>query len=100
MWVCCLGLKFGQKKHGKQTTRQALKNFKKAGRLLKMSSYHEPVMKHEIIKNLEKKKNAVYIDATLGMGGHTHAIMESDIKPKKMFCIDLDEESLSKAKEN
>ncbi len=65
-----------------------------------MSSYHEPVMKHEIIKNLEKKKNAVYIDATLGMGGHTHAIMESDIKPKKMFCIDLDEESLSMAKEN
>ena len=40
-----------------------------------MSSYHEPVMKHEIVNNLEKKNNAVYVDVTLGMGGHTLAIM-------------------------
>ena len=53
-----------------------------------MSSYHEPVMKHEIVNNLEKKNNAVYVDVTLGMGGHTLAIMGSEKKPKKMICID------------
>ena len=65
-----------------------------------MSSYHEPVMKHEIVNNLEKKNNAVYVDVTLGMGGHTLAIMGSEKKPKKMICIDLDEESLSIAEKN
>ena len=65
-----------------------------------MSSYHVPVMKHEIVNNLEKNNNAVYVDVTLGMGGHTLAIMGSEKKPKKMICIELDEESLCIAEKN
>jgi len=62
------------------------------------SDYHYAVMKQEILDNLELANNNTYIDVTLGTGGHTLAIMESNKKPKKMICIDLDKESLKVAK--
>ncbi len=62
------------------------------------SDYHYAVMKQEILDNLELANNDTYIDVTLGTGGHTLAIMESNKKPKKMICIDLDKESLKVAK--
>jgi len=61
------------------------------------SNYHYTVMKQEVIDNLDSKNANTYVDATLGMGGHTLAIMESPKKPKKMICIDLDGESLNHA---
>ena len=63
-----------------------------------ISDYHYTVMKQEILDNLDSANNGTYVDATLGMGGHTLAIMESTKKPKEMICIDLDEESLKIAK--
>ena len=64
------------------------------------SDYHYAVMKQEILDNLELANNNTYIDVTLGTGGHTLAIMESNKKPKKMICIDLDKESLKVAKKD
>ena len=61
------------------------------------SSYHYTVMRQEVIDNLDSKNANTYVDATLGMGGHTLAIMESPKSPKKMICIDLDGESLNHA---
>jgi len=63
-----------------------------------ISDYHYTVMKQEILDNLDSTNNDTYVDVTLGMGGHTFAIMESTKKPKKMICIDLDKESLKIAK--
>lgn len=39
-------------------------------------SYHIPVMKAECCKYLNIKPGSVYLDCTLGGGGHTLAILE------------------------
>ena len=41
------------------------------------SNYHFTVMKQEAIQNLQIKTNGIYIDATLGMGGHTEEISKT-----------------------
>ena len=38
--------------------------------------YHQPVLLEEVISTLEIKPGSVYIDATLGNGGHTLAILK------------------------
>ena len=38
------------------------------------SNLHFTVMKQEAVKNLKIKNNGIYLDATLGMGGHTEEI--------------------------
>lgn len=41
------------------------------------SEEHKPVLLKEVIKNLQTKKKAQYIDATLGFGGHSVEILKS-----------------------
>ncbi len=60
---------------------------------------HIPVLKDETIGLLAVKPNGVYVDGTLGAGGHSKAILES-AKIKKLIGIDQDEEALIAAKEN
>ena len=40
--------------------------------------YHRPVMLDEVIAGLAIKPNGVYFDGTVGGGGHSFAILESD----------------------
>ena len=43
-----------------------------------MSSFvHQPVLLHETIAELVTKKDGLYVDCTLGGGGHTEAILKS-----------------------
>jgi len=37
---------------------------------------HQPVMVEEILHWLNPKKNGVYVDCTLGAGGHSKALLE------------------------
>ena len=37
---------------------------------------HVPVMLMETIDNLRIKDNGIYIDGTLGLGGHSEAILQ------------------------
>ena len=62
------------------------------------SNYHYTVMKNEAIESLLVKDNGVYVDATLGMGGHSLGILEINSKLKKIICIDNDMESMQIAK--
>jgi 16S rRNA (cytosine1402-N4)-methyltransferase len=41
-----------------------------------MSVIHIPVMREEVIENMNLKKNGIYVDATVGLGGHAEAILE------------------------
>jgi len=53
---------------------------------------HIPVLKKEVIEYLNPKPNENFIDATLGFGGHTRAILEK-IKPNgKVLGIEVDPE--------
>lgn len=58
----------------------------------KMNDYHIPVLLHEVLEALRVKKGGMYIDATLGGGGHTSAILE---KGGRVLGIDQDEDALS-----
>ena len=59
---------------------------------------HFTVMENEAIKNLNLKKNGIYLDATLGMGGHTNGIINANKDVKKIICIDNDSDSIKLAK--
>ena len=62
-------------------------------------TFHVPVMVQQVIENLITKKEGIYVDCTLGGGGHASKIMES-IYPKGMLIgIDQDIEALEFARE-
>lgn len=56
--------------------------------------YHEPVLKEQVIAHLQVKEGQKYIDATLGDGGHTLAILE---KGGIVLGIDVNEQSITRA---
>ncbi len=61
-------------------------------------TYHYSVLKGEVIRFLQPQKNENFIDATLGDGGHTEAILQKNGPDGKVLAIDLDPEAIKKAK--
>ncbi len=59
---------------------------------------HKPVLLREVLENLLTSKSGIFVDATLGTGGHAEAIV-SHLGPKgRLICIDRDESLLEIAK--
>ena len=56
---------------------------------------HKPVLLKEVMSLLNPKAGGVYVDCTLGCGGHTIAILSSGAK---VYGIDRDLEALTKLK--
>ena len=54
------------------------------------TDYHIPVMKHEAVSYLLSDRDGIYIDATLGYGGHSRHILEETSSKSKLFAIDKD----------
>lgn len=54
-------------------------------------SYHVPIMLGEVMSALSVEKDKLYLDATLGGGGHTRAILDSG---GKVVGIDRDDDAL------
>ena len=59
---------------------------------------HIPVLLDEVIQFLNPKPGGRFIDATLGGGGHTRAILERTAPDGIVLGIDQDESALSSAK--
>lgn len=55
-------------------------------------------MPEKAIGLLDVKEDGIYVDGTLGRGGHSRLILEK-LKKGKLYCFDLDEEAISKSKE-
>ncbi len=55
---------------------------------------HIPVLLSEVINYLDPKENENFIDATLGEGGHTLALLQKTSPAGKVLGIDLDPETL------
>ena len=64
-----------------------------------MNSGHVPVMLREVITHLVVRTNGVYVDCTLGLGGHTIGILEADPKAS-VLGIEIDPQALAIANEN
>ena len=57
---------------------------------------HFSVMLNECIENLNIKPDGVYLDGTLGMGGHSYQIA-SRLDSGRLICIDRDETAIERA---
>jgi len=60
--------------------------------------YHQPVLLKESIELLNLKKDGVYVDATLGGGGHTEAMLKNPLI-KRVYAFDQDEDAIDFASE-
>ena len=58
---------------------------------------HVPVMLNEVIDMLEIRGDGVYVDATVGLGGHSSAILDRLGSRGALIGIDRDEEALAYA---
>ena len=61
---------------------------------------HIPVLLPEVTEYLITDRSGVYLDATVGEGGHSKAILSQLDKRGKLICIDRDEQAIQKAKTN
>ena len=52
--------------------------------------YHNPVLLNECIEGLSIKPTGIYVDVTLGSGGHSKLILKN-LKGGKLFAFDKDE---------
>lgn len=64
---------------------------------MQSTSYHEPVLLAEAVEVLISDPNGVYIDGTLGGGGHSTEILKSLSQSGKVFGIDQDDDALRTA---
>lgn len=60
---------------------------------------HTPVMLDEVLAWLRPQTSGVYIDATVGLGGHAEAILKRSAPEGMLFGMDRDVEALSRARE-
>jgi len=60
---------------------------------------HEPVMVQEVLDLLAVGEEGLYVDGTLGSGGHAEAILRKGGPGVKVLGIDRDPEALSRARE-
>ena len=56
---------------------------------------HSPVLLKEVLDYLSPQPGGFYIDATIGLGGHSEAILEASETRGELLGIDRDEEALS-----
>jgi len=78
-------LKYGSKKNGRNTIKSSKANMR-----------HTPVLLKEVIDNLNIKPNGLYIDATVGEGGHGQEILK---KQGRLLGIDRDERQIEGLKQ-
>ena len=61
---------------------------------------HIPVLLSEVVKYLIIDKSGIYLDATVGEGGHAKAILSLLDQRGKLICTDRDDQALKKAENN
>lgn len=63
-----------------------------------MEFKHKSVLLNECIKNLNIKSSGIYVDGTLGGGGHSYEILKRLDSTGKLIGIDRDKDALSAAR--
>ena len=59
--------------------------------------WHEPVLAHDVVRWLAPRASGVYVDATVGLGGHAQALLEAGAG--RLIGIDRDAHALELARE-
>ncbi|HBT96214.1 MAG TPA: 16S rRNA (cytosine(1402)-N(4))-methyltransferase [Desulfobulbaceae bacterium] len=63
------------------------------------AAIHIPVLLPEVMAALDPQPGGVYVDGTLGLGGHSEAILRRSSPSGRLIAFDWDEEALRLAKE-
>ncbi|MEG1560017.1 MAG: 16S rRNA (cytosine(1402)-N(4))-methyltransferase RsmH [Clostridia bacterium] len=63
-----------------------------------MSIFHAPIMVSEIMELMNPGRCGIYIDGTLGGGGHSKVILSLMGDGSRLFGIDRDEDAIAEAK--
>lgn len=58
---------------------------------------HIPIMLNQVIEGLDIKPNGIYVDGTLGGGGHSYEIAKRLVNDGKLIGIDQDEAAIKAA---
>jgi 16S rRNA (cytosine1402-N4)-methyltransferase len=61
-------------------------------------SEHEPVLLSETISLLEPRSNGLYLDGTLGGGGHAEAILEASSPAGRLIGLDRDPRAIERSR--
>ncbi|CAM3134981.1 16S rRNA (cytosine(1402)-N(4))-methyltransferase RsmH [Streptobacillus felis] len=56
--------------------------------------YHLPVLYNEVLDNIIEEKDLIYMDCTLGGGGHSEGILSKSTDKSKLIAIDQDENAI------
>ena len=67
--------------------------------LAEPSQPHVPVLCDEVIDLLQPRNGGLYVDGTLGLGGHTQAILERSAPAGRVIGFEWDAEALARAQE-
>jgi 16S rRNA (cytosine1402-N4)-methyltransferase len=62
-----------------------------------MSAAHEPVMVAEVLELLQPSRGGVFVDCTVGLGGHTRALLEAGAG--RVLALDRDPRALALAQD-
>lgn len=63
-----------------------------------METVHTPVLLAKTIKYLNCQANGIYLDATLGSGGHAFTILKDNPEIRALIALDCDEEAIKQAR--
>ena len=64
-----------------------------------MCSFHTPVMQREVVKSLRLRPGGIYVDGTVGGGGHAFEILRETSPDGLLIGIDVDDDALRESKE-
>jgi len=81
----------------KSSCKQGKKNSSSGGN---GTSFHLPVLVEEIIEFLDPQEGQVFVDGTVGLGGHARAILSHPNKIKLLIGVDVDPQALEVASKN
>jgi 16S rRNA (cytosine1402-N4)-methyltransferase len=63
-------------------------------------SGHLPVLVEEVLQYLDCRPGRIYVDGTVGSGGHSRKILERSSPTGKLIGLDWDEEAVERARKN
>jgi 16S rRNA (cytosine1402-N4)-methyltransferase len=61
---------------------------------------HLPVLLKEVIQYLQPRSGGIYLDCTVGLGGHASALLAKSSPDGKLIGIDLDKDAIAIAQKN
>lgn len=62
------------------------------------TAYHAPVLVEQVVRELVTDRAGTYLDATLGGGGHTAALLDALAREGRVLGVDRDAEALAEAR--